>query len=66
MKILVLGSKSYVNWLDQKIEFLSENINNVRKAHLVVFTGGADVSPSIFERQKPQTSWATVYFATKF
>lgn len=52
LKIYVVGySKEYANWM------LGKLVNNIDEADLVVFTGGEDVDPSLYNQDRnPRTS----------
>lgn len=51
LKIYVVGySKEYANWM------LGKLVNNIDEADLVVFTGGEDVDPSLYNQERnPRT-----------
>lgn len=51
--IYVVGpSNGYANWLQGNLT------NNIEKADLVLFTGGEDVSPSLYNQPEHQSTWA--------
>lgn len=53
-KIYVVGSyRNYSNWMQGSVI-----VNNIEDANLVVFTGGEDITPSLYgEKANPQTSF---------
>lgn len=53
MKIYVVGpSWNYANWVKD-----CELVRNIEDAQIVFFTGGADVSPSLYGCVKHPTVW---------
>jgi Predicted glutamine amidotransferases len=55
MKIYVVGpSWDYANWI-KDVEF----VHNIEDAQIVLFTGGADVSPSLYGCAKDPTVYSS-------
>ena len=53
-KIYVVGtSTGYANWLE------GELVNDMKKADIVLFTGGCDVDPSFYNRENVASSYHT-------
>ena len=68
MKVLVMDGGSYY-WPHDEFGTLTENINVLSNTpediSLVVFTGGADVNPSIYNHQKNPKTWCSNYRDTR-
>ena len=60
MKILVLGSENYANWIKGDNIFLSKELENVAKADLLLLTGGEDVDPSIYGEYPHHTTGSNI------
>lgn len=70
MKILVVGGAvHYASWINRDITFLDSELENVKDADLILFTGGADVHPSIYgweKNSKTYTDKARDEYETEF
>lgn len=68
MKVLVMDGGSYY-WPHDEFGAPTENINVLsntpEEVSLVVFTGGADINPSLYSHQKNPKSWCSDYRDTR-
>lgn len=56
MKVFVVGgSINYANWIKDV-----ELVNDLRKAQIVLFTGGEDVDPSMYGCEKHPSTWSNI------
>lgn len=55
LKIFILGSQYYTNWIEKRTEV--EIVDSIKNADLVFFTGGSDVTPSVYGDQKYRTTY---------
>lgn len=64
MKVLVVDGSAYY-WPNEEFGPLTENINDLKDSpgniSLIVFTGGADISPTFYGHKKNSKTWCSDY-----
>jgi len=57
-KVITLGAKRYSDWIFNEYELIPGDLERIKDADLIVFTGGSDVDPMMYGHKKHKKTYS--------